>query len=670
MRDFDRSFFRKTFFRKTFSLTAVLVTAFVVVLGATSAPAQEGKRVALVIGNNAYSKLPADKQLKNAINDARAMRDTLRGLNFEVFYGENADRAKLVDMLADLTARLSKNDMAFFFFAGHGVSFSGANYLLPSDIPLPRSSGQSEENRLADLAIAETDLVSRISKSGARVSVVVLDACRDNPLQTGDRRSVGGTRGLQVLSQPRGVFAIYSASFGQAALDRLGPDDKQANSVFTRVFAEKLKTPGLDLRSIATETRDTVASLAEKIGEEQVPAYYDQVLGGNIYLAGLPVPSAPRDDAPRPPTPAVAVIPPPPVAPPAAPAVTLPPVASLVQPRSTPTPSSSAVSSMPNPPALSPSTTLAAIKKRGMLICGVSQGLQGFSSPNDRGEWSGLDAGFCQALAAAIFDDPKKVKFVPLTAKDRFTALLAGEIDVLARNTTKTLARETSLGLRFGAPNYYDGQGFLLRKSLRVNSALELNSAAVCVQAGTTTELNVTEYFRQNKMKLEAISFATADEALKAYDSGRCDTLTSDASYLYILRGKLLNPNDHIILADRITREPIAPVVRQDDATWLAIVTWTHLAMVAAEELGVTRDSLTTMKASSDYRVQRLLGKEGDVGRNLGLSPDWVARIVAYVGNYGELFERSFGKGSALNANRDLNALTINGGLQTSSGAQ
>jgi Caspase domain/Tetratricopeptide repeat len=255
-----------------------------------SAPAtanDTGRRFALVVGNDRYANLSADQQLSNAINDARAVKTTLEGLRFEVLYGENLDRRALVDRLFDLAARLGKDDIAFFYFAGHGVSFSGANYLLPSDIPTPHAAGRAEEARLADQAIAETQVIERIVGAGARVAIVVLDACRDNPLRGADTRSIGGSRGLSLGQPAQGVFSIYSAGVGQGALDRLGPDDHNPNSVFTRVFIEKLKTPGLDLKAVATETRRAVVELAQKIGQNQFPAYYDQI-SSEVYLAGQP----------------------------------------------------------------------------------------------------------------------------------------------------------------------------------------------------------------------------------------------------------------------------------------------------------------------------------------------------------------------------------------------
>src|SRR3954452_9345365 len=233
--------------------------------------------------------------------------------------------------------------------------------------------------------------------------------------------------------------------------------------------------------------------------------------------------------------------------------------------------------------------TLNTIKSRGNLNCGANGTLGGFGLPDAQGNWTGLDVDFCRAIAAAIFDDPTKVKFVALTAKDRFTALQSGEVDLLARNTTWSMSRDTSLGLNFTGVNYYDGQGFIVRKALKVNSALELNDAAVCVQQGTTTELNLADYFRANKMKLKTVTFATADEAIKAYDASRCDAYTTDASGLAGERLRLASTDDHVILPEIISKEPLGPAVRHGDDQWFDIVKWTHFAMVNAEELGITK---------------------------------------------------------------------------------
>ena len=308
--------------------------------------------------------------------------------------------------------------------------------------------------------------------------------------------------------------------------------------------------------------------------------------------------------------------------------------------------------------------TLKTVKDRGSLVCGVSQGLPGFSTPDDRGNWTGLDVEFCRAIAAAIFNDPNKVKFSPLSAKDRFTALQTGEIDVLSRNSTWTMLRDTQLGLNFAGVNYYDGQGFMVRKALKVNSALELNGATVCTQTGTTTELNVADYFRANKMKYEVVAFSTADETVKAYDAGRCDVFTSDVSQLYAMRLKLSKPDEQMVLPEIISKEPLGPVVRQGDDQWFDIVKWTLFALINAEELGVTQKTVDEAMKSDKPDVRRLVGTEGNFGEHIGLTKDWAARIIRHVGNYGESFERNVGTGSKLNIDRGLNKLWSKGGVQ------
>jgi general L-amino acid transport system substrate-binding protein len=308
--------------------------------------------------------------------------------------------------------------------------------------------------------------------------------------------------------------------------------------------------------------------------------------------------------------------------------------------------------------------TLKTVKDRGMLNCGANGTLAGFGLPDAQGNWTGLDVDFCRAVAAAIFNDANKVKFVALTAKDRFTALQSGDVDLLARNTTWTSSRDTSLGLNFTGINYYDGQGFMVRKALKVNSALELNDAAVCVQQGTTTELNLSDYFRANKMKLKTVTFASADEAIKAYDSGRCDAFTTDASGLYAERLRLAKSDDHIVLPEIISKEPLGPSVRHGDDQWFDIVKWTHYAMLTAEELGVTKATVDEAMKSTNPDIKRLLGTEGKFGEAFGLTDDWAYRIVKLVGNYGEVFERNVGQGSPLKIARGLNALWNKGGLQ------
>jgi len=310
------------------------------------------------------------------------------------------------------------------------------------------------------------------------------------------------------------------------------------------------------------------------------------------------------------------------------------------------------------------SQTLGAVKKRGELLCGANGTLAGFGLPDPQGNWTGFDVDFCRAIAAAIFNDTGKVKFVPLTAKDRFTALQSGEVDVLSRNTSWTLSRDTSLGLDFLAVTFFDGQGFMVRKSLKVSSALELNDAAVCVQQGTTSELNLADYFRTNHMAIKTVTFATGEEALKAYESSRCDAFTTDSSGLYGERLKLAQPNEHIVLPEIISKEPLSPVVRHGDNQWADIVRWTHFIMVDAEELGVTKANVDEKLKSDNPEIRRLLGVEGQYGEGLGLTNDWAYRIVKLVGNYGEIFERNVGQGSPLKIVRGLNALWTKGGLQ------
>ncbi len=308
--------------------------------------------------------------------------------------------------------------------------------------------------------------------------------------------------------------------------------------------------------------------------------------------------------------------------------------------------------------------TLDSVKKKGFVQCGVSIGLPGFSNADEKGNWSGLDVDVCRAVAAALFGDASKVKYTPLTAKERFTALQSGEIDMLSRNTTWTLTRDSSLGLNFAGVNYYDGQGFMVTKNLGVKSALELDGASFCIQAGTTTELNLADYFRSNNMKYTPVTFDTSDETVKAFDAGRCDALTSDQSQLYALRIKLGNPEGAMVLPEVISKEPLGPVTAQGDDEWFKIVRWSLFAMVNAEEMGITSGNVDAKMASDDPNIRRLLGQEGIKGSGLGLSDTWAANIVKQVGNYSESFERNVGQGSALKISRGQNALWNKGGLQ------
>ncbi len=305
------------------------------------------------------------------------------------------------------------------------------------------------------------------------------------------------------------------------------------------------------------------------------------------------------------------------------------------------------------------------VKQKGFVQCGVNVGLAGFSNPDDAGDWSGIDVDICRALAVAVFGDPKAVKFTPLTSKERFTALQSGEVDVLSRNTTWTLNRDSAQGLDFVGVTYYDGQGFMVPKSLGVKSALELDGASVCVQTGTTTELNLADYFRANNMSYTPVVFERGDEARTAYDQGRCDTLTTDQSGLYAERIGLAKPDDHIVLPEVISKEPLGPAVRHGDNQWGDAVRWTLYALLEAEELGINSQNVDDEKANStNPNVRRLLGVEGDMGQGLGLPADFGYQVVKQMGNYGEIFERNIGMGSPLKIERGLNALWTDGGLQ------
>ena len=313
--------------------------------------------------------------------------------------------------------------------------------------------------------------------------------------------------------------------------------------------------------------------------------------------------------------------------------------------------------------------TLDDIKTKGFVQCGVTTGLAGFAMPDANNNWTGMDVDFCRAVAAAIFNDPQKVKFTPLSAKERFTALQSGEVDLLSRNTTWTMSRDTSLGLKFAGVMYYDGQGFMVRKSMGIDSALKLDGATVCTQTGTTTELNLADYFKANNMKYQVVAMENDDEVRGAYEEGRCDIFTTDQSGLYAERLALKNPDDHMVLPEIISKEPLGPLVRQGDDAWFNVVKWTYFALLTAEEFGITQANVDEMKSSTNPEMQRILGvKNADgsaagFGTGIGLSEEWVVQIVKAVGNYGEIFERNVGMGTPLKIARGKNALWNAGGL-------
>jgi len=308
--------------------------------------------------------------------------------------------------------------------------------------------------------------------------------------------------------------------------------------------------------------------------------------------------------------------------------------------------------------------TLADVKAKGFVQCGVTGGVTGFSAPDANNQWSGLEVDFCRAVASAIFNDPGKVRYTPLTSQERFTALSAGEIDILSRTTTWTMSRDTQLGIKFIGTMYYDGQGFLVRKADGIAAATELSGAAICIESGTTTELNAADYFAANNMEFNTVVFVDQDEVVKAYEDGRCDVYTTDASALAAERSKFANPDDHVILPEIISKEPLGPVVRQGDDVWFNINRWAYFALLQAEELGVTQANVDEMLGSDNPEIKRLLGVEGDFGTPLGLTKDWAYQIIKNIGNYGESFNRNVGPETPIGLARGLNALWKDGGIQ------
>lgn len=314
-------------------------------------------------------------------------------------------------------------------------------------------------------------------------------------------------------------------------------------------------------------------------------------------------------------------------------------------------------------PVAAAAGTLETVRDRGALRCGVNTGLAGFSAPDDKGQWQGLDADFCRAVAAAVLDDPGKVEYRPLNAKERFTALQSGEVDLLSRNTTWTMSRDTSLGLSFAGVSYYDGQSFMVRKASGVAKAADLAGASICVQTGTTNELNLADFFATRGLTYRPVVFEGKVEAVAAYVAGRCDAYTTDASGLYSERLRLPNPDEHTILTELISKEPLGPAVRQGDAAWGNVVRWTLFAWIGAEELGVNQANAQSMRNAPNPEIRRLLGTEGEFGKGAGLANDWAFRIIQSVGNYGESFERNLGQGSRLKIARGSNRLWTQGGL-------
>ena len=308
--------------------------------------------------------------------------------------------------------------------------------------------------------------------------------------------------------------------------------------------------------------------------------------------------------------------------------------------------------------------TMEDVKAKGYVQCGVTGGVPGFSAPDANNVWSGLEVDYCRAMAAAIFDDPDKVRYTPLTSTERFAALSSGEIDVLSRTTTWTMSRDTGLGINFSGTMFYDGQGFMVRKEDGIASATELGGAAICIESGTTTELNAADYFAAQGMEYNPIVFVDQDEVVKAFEDGRCDVYTTDSSALAAERSKLADPAAYAILPEIISKEPLGPAVRQGDDTWFNFSRWVYFAILNAEELGVTQANVDDMLASENPSIKRLLGVEGDFGAPLGLDKDWAYKIIKHLGNYGEMYDRHVGPDTPIGLDRGVNALWTMGGIQ------
>nr|WP_244422721.1 amino acid ABC transporter substrate-binding protein [Liberibacter crescens] len=306
------------------------------------------------------------------------------------------------------------------------------------------------------------------------------------------------------------------------------------------------------------------------------------------------------------------------------------------------------------------------IKNRGFIKCGVSTGVPGFSQPDSSGNWKGFDVDFCKAIAAAIFNNPSKVKYLPLSTIERFIALQSGDVDILSRNTTYTLSRNTSLHLSFHPITYYDGQGFLVKKKLNIKSALELSDVSICTWSGTTDQLNASDYFKSHNIAYKIFAYDKEEEAISAYEGDRCDVYTTDQSALYTSRLTLKKPDEHIILPEIISKEPLAPAVLENDTQWINIISWVHFALVNAEEFGITKENVDKMLNSDEPAIKRFLGREprSNLGSGLGLTEDWAYRIIKSVGNYGEIFESNLGSGSPFKIPRNYNNLWKKGGLQ------
>ena len=679
---------------------------------ANNAPVAEevrlyGSSFALVIGIDKYTG-GGWPRLSNAVKDAELVAAELRERGFAVTLKTDLKSAELKSAFAeffilkgsDPTARL------FVWFAGHGHTIEDEGYLVPADAPSPESKAlfklKAFNMRRFGEYVREAESKHAFAVFDACFSGTIFNTQRSRPplaitrattmpvrqfLTSGDadqQVSDDGTFRKLFLRALKGEERADANGDGYVTATEVGLflSDRVTNLTEARQTPRygKLRDADYDLGdfvfALAAPKAPVASSVADKvpsspvgadkealfwqaISESANPADFEDYLKRfpNGTFAGL---AQRRSKALKEKRIAVVTTPTKPIerqSPSARPAVL----------RVGPSGLKSPFEATRAWPKVRPKGTLRSVRSKGFVHCGVGTGLPGFSNPDARGRWTGIDVDVCRAVAAAVVGDANKVRYTPLSAKERFTALQSGEIDVLSRNTTWTLVRDTALGLDFAGVTYYDGQGFMVRKALGVKSARELDGASVCINAGTTTELNLADFFRSNNMRYLPVVFETASEVFAAYDANRCDVYTTDRTGLAAQRTRLKTPGAHLILPETISKEPLGPVVRHGDDQWADVVRWSLRAMIAAEQYGVNSRNVDRMRASTtNPDARRLLGGEGEIGPRLGLDRDRAYRIVSQVGNYGESFQRNLGSDTALGLSRGLNALWSKGGLMYS----
>lgn len=674
-------------------LALAVLTAIAVCVAVVSAHAE--RRVALVVGNKNYKHTTV---LDNTIHDAEDVTKALRKVDFKVIPANDVDLAELRAAIQQFARESRGADVSLFYYSGHGMQWEGENMIVPTDATF-------EDAELMPFELVPLREVMSALSLAAKAKIIILDACRDNEAERSlkialakkqGKRSTAVDRGLVKLDATRGQVVVFATQPDRTASDAFGSSSR--NSPFTHAFLEEIEQPGVE---IGRTFRKVAARVDKLTGGAQLPEISISLLGDFYFkpdtreASGTTAADEPTPEVtPSPTTPdqiandyklaerinseaawnaflakyaerpddfymllarearnklAVGVFPDPDASEDKQPEEPSKP-ADTSKADKKPGRDTSAVRNALAGLNFS-GGTIEAIRARGSLQCGVSTGLVGFSAPDNEGNWTGLDVDMCRAVAAGILGDADLVDFKPLTPKVRFTALLSGEIDILSRNTTWSATRDTALGLNFASITYYDGQGFMVPTAFKITSARELDGAAVCVQAGTTTELFLTDYFRANNMRYDPVFTETYQEQKLAYEHGRCDVLTTDASALHSIRATFSVPESHMVLPEIISKEPLGVMVRHGDPKFELAVKWIINAVKRAEELGLT-------SANIDERR-----KSGDLAIDLFASPGWTVDVIRQVGNYSEIFERNVGPNTPLGINRGLNALWSEGGL-------